>query len=344
MPVIRNISDQPPARWPLAVEHMAAAVQTAATEARGQADAAKRKSDESRIALASAKQKVDAFAAAAREASQHVGAAQTERREFETLWRVLAGEEPWTPAASEMQPARLAHAADEIASAKQELESASAALANAAEAESRERALVSRQSELAERRRKVRELEHVANTRNECEKGVKVIGAAKDAFVTEQIRPLCNVITALYVRAQSNAFIDRINPSPLDAGSLRWRAQAGEYQLEDTAQMSLGQRQDLALAIFLARARELGGTFFLDEPLLRLDDLNRVALLDVLRSVVVEDRTQPLRLVVTTANKSLVRLCREKFALIPKVDDQPALRVYRLQGTPKSGVQAIEES
>lgn len=343
-PVVRDISGQPPARWSLVVERTTAAVEAAVAGARGQADVAKRKSDESRIALATAKQKVDALAVAAREASKHVGAAQTERREFEAQWRVLAGDEPWTPAASEMQPARLAHAADEIASAKQELESASVALANAAEAESRERARVSRQSELAERRRKVRELEHVANARDECEQGVKVIGAAKDAFVTEQIRPLCSVITALYVRAQSNAFIDRIEPSGLDAGPLRWGAHAGEYQLEDTAQMSLGQRQDLALAIFLARARELGGTFFLDEPLLHLDDLNRVALLDVLRSVVVEDRAQPLRLVVTTANKSLVRLCREKFALIPKMDDQPALRVYRLQGTPKSGVQAIEET
>jgi DNA repair exonuclease SbcCD ATPase subunit len=134
VPVVRDVADRPPGQWPLAVERIAAAVQTAATEARGQAEVAKRKADESRIALASAKQKVDALAAAAREASQQVGAAQTERSKFEAQWRVLAGDEPWTPAASEMQPARLAHAADEIANAKQELVSASAALANAAEA------------------------------------------------------------------------------------------------------------------------------------------------------------------------------------------------------------------
>ena len=343
VPVVRDVAGQPPGQWLSVIEHITSVVQAATAEARDHADATKRKLDESRNALTGAKQKIDGLVIAAREASEQVGAAQAERREFEAQWRVLAGDEPWTPAASEMQPARLEHSSDEIAKAKQELVSASAALASAGEAESRERSLVSRRQELAERQRHVRELEHVAATRTECEKGVDVIRLAKDAFVTQQIRPLCNVITALYVRAQSNAFIDRIE-STVDAGPLRWRAQAGEYHLEDIAQMSLGQRQDLALAIFLARARELGGTFFLDEPLLHLDDLNRVALLDVLRSIVVEDRTQPLRLVVTTANKSLVRLCREKFALIPKRDDQPALRVYRLQGTPKSGVLAFEET
>ena len=54
----------------------------------------------------------------------------------------------------------------------------------------------------------------------------------------------------------------------------------------------------------------MGGTFFLDEPL-HLDDLNRVTLLDVLHSIVVEDRVRPLRLVVTKG-------------------DQPALPVYRI--------------
>lgn len=108
--------------------------------------------------------------------------------------------------------------------------------------------------------------------------------------------------------------------------------------------MSLGQRQDLALAIFLARARELGGTFFLDEPLITLDDLNRVAILDVIRALVVEERPTPLRLVVTTANYSLVRLCREKFSLVKGQNGQSALRVYRLLGEPRSGVEAVEET
>jgi hypothetical protein len=47
--------------------------------------------------------------------------------------------------------------------------------------------------------------------------------------------------------------------------------------------------QDLAL--FLARARSLGGTFFLDEPASHLDDLNRVALLNIFRALAVERGT-----------------------------------------------------
>src|SRR5262249_38221532 len=160
------------------------------------------------------------------------------------------------------------------------------------------------------------------------------------AFIRQQIQPFCDVITALYIRAQSAFFIDRIDSS-LDDGPLRWLAHIGDYQLEDTAHMSLGQRQDLALAIFLSRARELGGTFFLDEPLLHLDDLNRVALLDVLRTIIVENLPKEVRLVVTTANESLVRHCQEKFALVEGAENRPSLRVYRLIGGPQSGIAAI---
>ncbi len=147
-------------------------------------------------------------------------------------------------------------------------------------------------------------------------------------------------ITALHVRAQSATFIDRIDSSQ-DEGPLRWLTCIGEHQLEDTAQMSLGQRQDLALAIFLSRAPELGGTFFLDEPLLNLDDLNRIAVLDVLRTIVIEKRPHPVRLVVTTANHSLVRHCVEKFALVRGSDEEPSFRAYSLFGDPQTGVKAI---
>jgi exonuclease SbcC len=149
------------------------------------------------------------------------------------------------------------------------------------------------------------------------------------------------VITALYVRSQSAPFVNRIEFSRGD-GPLRWLARIDDdFKLDDTAQMSLGQRQDLALSIFLARARELGGTFFLDEPLLHLDDLNRVALMDVLRTIVIEERAKPLRLVVTTANQSLVRHCREKFSLLPREGTSQPFRAYRLTGDPQIGVSAI---
>jgi DNA repair protein SbcC/Rad50 len=103
--------------------------------------------------------------------------------------------------------------------------------------------------------------------------------------------------------------------------------------------LSQGQRQDLALAIFLARARSLGGTFFLDEPLAHLDDLNRIALLDTLRIIVSEKRHPvPLRLVLTTANNNLLRHLREKFSLVESSEGNPALRIYKMSGNPKIGL------
>jgi ABC-type molybdenum transport system ATPase subunit/photorepair protein PhrA len=89
--------------------------------------------------------------------------------------------------------------------------------------------------------------------------------------------------------------------------------------------------------VFLARARCLGGTFFLDEPLLHLDDLNRVALLDVLRVLVLAD-SPAVHLVVTSANRPIVRHLREKLGLLPPRDGVPLLRVATASGTPRSGI------
>lgn len=71
--------------------------------------------------------------------------------------------------------------------------------------------------------------------------------------------------------------------------------------------------------MFLARARSLGGTFFLDEPMAHLDDLNRVGLLDILRATVVE-RSRSVYLVITTASRALARHLIEKFAAIDTVE------------------------
>jgi energy-coupling factor transporter ATP-binding protein EcfA2 len=112
---------------------------------------------------------------------------------------------------------------------------------------------------------------------------------------------------------------------------------------DERLSVSQGQRQDLALAIFLARARSLGGTFFLDEPFVHLDDLNKVALLDTLRVIVSEAPTQmPLRLVMTTASNSLLRHLREKFSLV-ETNGQPSVRVYKLNGNPRLGLRIEEE-
>jgi DNA repair protein SbcC/Rad50 len=108
------------------------------------------------------------------------------------------------------------------------------------------------------------------------------------------------------------------------------------FRSEDLSQ---GQRQDLAFAIFLARARAYGGTFFLDEPLLYLDDLNRVALLDVLRALAIQDGNR-VRIVMTTASSFVLAHLRQKFKNVHDSGGACLLRSYKLSGTAKEGVQA----
>ena len=110
--------------------------------------------------------------------------------------------------------------------------------------------------------------------------------------------------------------------------------------IDPHTRFSQGQKQDFALSIFLARARGLGGTFFLDEPLAHLDDLNRVALLDVFRAICLENRRM-LSIVMTTASKPVVRHLVEKFSQVnadSKNDSGPILKVISLEGNLKSGI------
>lgn len=110
--------------------------------------------------------------------------------------------------------------------------------------------------------------------------------------------------------------------------------------LDPRAHFSQGQRQDLALSMFLVRAASLGGSFFLDEPLVHLDDLNRTALLDCLRACVLGTlgSAMPVRLVVTTANWSVARHLMQKFYSVKHTSAQPLLRVIQLSGNVRSQV------
>lgn len=113
-----------------------------------------------------------------------------------------------------------------------------------------------------------------------------------------------------------------------------------KVSLDPRAHFSQGQRQDLALSMFLVRAASLGGSFFLDEPLAHLDDLNRTALLDCLRACVLGTATspRPVRLVVTTANWSVARHLMQKFYGVRHTDSGPSLRVIQLSGNVRHGV------
>lgn len=156
-----------------------------------------------------------------------------------------------------------------------------------------------------------------------------------------QVLALSRVVNPLFARMHANRVFDRINLGE-GADFLHWLADAGGEQLDPGKDFSQGQRQDLALALFLARARSLGGTFFLDEPVIHLDDLNRVGLLDILRATVLEG-SDSLNLVITTSSRSLARHLIEKFAAIGTVPTPfgalHPLRVIELDGNGRTGVQ-----
>jgi predicted ATPase len=164
-------------------------------------------------------------------------------------------------------------------------------------------------------------------------------------LLSTQIRPLLRSISSLYLRTQGISFVDSIgvddNPN---SNALRWLGQLADAKPLSAVEMSQGQRQDLALSIFLARARRERGTFILDEPLAHLDDLNRVAFFDTLRAMIAETSTnaQPFRLVMTTASWSLVRHLRAKFFHVKQVNGNRAFRVLELVGDPRSGIDVRE--
>lgn len=189
------------------------------------------------------------------------------------------------------------------------------------------------------------ELEEWLNQRDArltIEKEIQAIQEEVKKFVSREIKPLSSTISTLYLRAQGNRFINSISAEPTERGLLNWIAELDEEgnSFDKMQALSQGQRQDLALSIFLARARGLGGTYFLDEPLAHLDDLNKVALLDTLRVIISEENSVAnLRLVLTTASKNLLRHLREKFSLVERHDGSPALRIYKMLGNPKIGLE-----
>ncbi|SEJ91748.1 DNA repair exonuclease SbcCD ATPase subunit [Sphingobium sp. AP50] len=157
---------------------------------------------------------------------------------------------------------------------------------------------------------------------------------------SQQFRELEQVVNPLFARMHANHVFDNVTLGSA-AQPMHWSASAQGKGFEPGTDFSQGQRQDFALALFLARARGIGGTFFLDEPMTHLDDLNRVGLLDIFRATVMESSNR-LNIVLTTASRSLARHLIEKFAAIKEVPTpegvSPPLRVIELGGNGRSGV------
>jgi len=165
--------------------------------------------------------------------------------------------------------------------------------------------------------------------------------ASERSVSTRFFETLSPAIASLFNHMQVNRVFSTITLKLAEESFSMRGTLKEEIELTPT-HFSQGQRQDLALAMFLVRACTLGGSFFLDEPLLHLDDLNRTALLDCLRACVVGTRGTPhqVRLFVTTASWSVARHLIQKFATIDGVGGVPALTVYSLEGNVDSKVSA----
>lgn len=159
-----------------------------------------------------------------------------------------------------------------------------------------------------------------------------------DLFRQQLIETVGPSVSQLFQRMQVN----RVFSSVAVSSTFELKGSINDHLLEPEL-FSSGQRQDLGLAFFLVRAYALGGSFFLDEPLAHLDDLNRVAVLDTLRAFVLASRVpknKETRLVITTASWTTAKHVMQKFMRIKQ--QAPLLRAYQLTGNVSSRVGAVE--
>ncbi|HGY1810956.1 AAA family ATPase [Citrobacter braakii] len=159
-------------------------------------------------------------------------------------------------------------------------------------------------------------------------------------FVKEQtsasLSPLLLPASELFSRMHANEVYRKLGVS--DTGeAFKWTALADGHgeALDAEEKFSQGQRQDLALSLYLAKACSTGGSFFLDEPIAHLDDLNRVAMLDIFRLLATSK--PDMKLVLTTASDGLARHFSQKFS---SITDRHLLNIIYLDGNPRTGVKA----
>jgi exonuclease SbcC len=153
-------------------------------------------------------------------------------------------------------------------------------------------------------------------------------------FTASSLKPLLSPAAELFSRMHANEVYKGLGVSE-GGDALKWTvfAEGHEPALDAEGKLSQGQRQDLALSLYLARARNTGGSFLLDEPIAHLDDLNRVAMLDIFRLVAT---TMPsMNLILTTASDALARHMAQKFS---SITDRHLLNMIHLEGNPRKGV------
>lgn len=249
---------------------------------------------------------------------------------FEEAWGKIAPGEPISKERLRLASVAVLERAESTGVARQSLEKA-ARIVRFLEAKSRIGALEEQIRKLRAELRRLTELYDAAET-------IKSEYAnRRTSHVRVQLREIIKVISVLFSRMQANQVYDSIRNIEGQA-PLTWQAVADKMHMSPQSHFSQGQRQDFALAIYMARARTVGGTFFLDEPVAHMDDLNRVALLDVMRVIASEAQTD-LSMVVTTANRPVFRHFVEKFQRLRR-DDTGLFKAYELSGNARYGVEA----
>lgn len=265
---------------------------------------------------------------------------------IEESWRHLSAE-PLNAAALDRLSEQMTQRADELARREDQLKQAEQHLDLAEQATREEAARSQAGQALIAGRREQAALLRIDLLRTKLDSAIEESEQQLSHLLSTQIRPLLRSISSFYLRTQGNPFIDRIGvDDDSNNNVLRWLGQLDGARPLKAFEMSQGQRQDLALAIFLARARRERGTFILDEPLAHLDDLNRVAFFDTLRAMVAQSagQAQPLRLVITTASWSLARHLKAKFQNVRGPNNVPMLRVLELLGDPRSAVEVRQST
>jgi hypothetical protein len=253
---------------------------------------------------------------------------------FRTAWSLISEEKTWTEDALERAKARSATEADRLNGAEEHLSGAREAYLY----ETRQAQLKSIENEIASLRSR---RQYLLNRTSAAERGMSSFREQYTRLSREQVEGLSRVVNPLFGRMHANRIFDGIKLGD-DEDFLRWVAGAGEQFFNPEIDFGQGQRQDLALSLFLARALSIGGTFFLDEPVLRLDELNRVGLLDTFRVISIQSEGR-LNLLITTASKTLARHMIEKFDRIGTTETaggpMPPLRVVELRGNGRIGLE-----
>ncbi|WP_270828595.1 AAA family ATPase [Aeromonas sp. Y318-1] len=246
---------------------------------------------------------------------------------FDSLWRELFGDQPVLMQSYELMRQQVSQRGNDIATYFRMLDECEAVVS----VDSDSAKLKVLEQELVELTSKLKVgTGYIA----EADLAIEQYALHVKNVTVSSLKPLLSPAAELFSRMHANEVYKGLGVSEGE-DALKWTvfAEGHESALDAEGKLSQGQRQDLALSLYLARARNTGGSFFLDEPIAHLDDLNRVAMLDIFRLVATS--MPSMNLILTTASDSLARHMAQKFS---SITDRHLLNMIHLEGNPRTGV------